>query len=316
MKRTVVTIADVIVDLNIVIPRLPVQADDYQLGSEIFIVPGGTSGNFIIAGQRLGLQMQPIGPVGDDTYGRELVRALKREGIDLSLLHIESDTATTVAVVLIDDSGEHAFLGFVGAKGPAELPDEWRRAIADAGAVFTAAYAFSEMHPHVILDGLATASQARVPLFFDAGPDAPKMSTELVRQIMRHTRVFFATEGEITAMAGTDKYKKAARLFLSQGPEMVVVKRGPAGCHIFAQAGDVNCPGFPVEMRDTTGAGDSFAAAFVYAFLAGYDIRQMGTLANAMGAAKVQKLGAGVNVPTADEVRAILERFNVDLPFR
>lgn len=315
MKRTIVTIADVIVDLNIVIPRLPVQANDYQLIKEVFIVPGGTNGNVIIAGQRLGLQIRPLGSVGDDVYGQELIRALKREGVDLSLLHIEKGEATTVAMVLIDDAGEHAFLGRLGAKGPTELPEEWRRVIAEAGAVFTCTYAFSEMHHNVILDGLAAASEAHVPLFFDAGPDGPKMPADLVRKVMRHTHVFFATEEEIIAMAGTGKYKKAARLFLSLGPEMVVVKRGPTGCHIFAQGGDVNCPAFPVEVRDTTGAGDSFDAAFVYAFLTGYDVREMGTLANAMGAAKVQKLGAGTNVPTVGEVRAILERFNVDLAF-
>ena len=315
MKRIVITIADVIVDVNVVIPRLPVQANDYQLAREMFMVPGGTNGNFIIAGQRLGLQMRPIGPVGDDVYGQELIRALKREGVDLSLLHIEKGKATTVALVLIDDAGEHAFLGHVGTKGPKELPDEWRRAIADADAVFTTTYAFSEMQHDVILDGLAAATKAHVPLFFDAGPDGPKMPADLVSQIMRHTRVFFATEEEITAMAGADQYLTAVRLFLSLGPEMVVVKRGPAGCHIFAQGGDVNCPGFPVDVRDTTGAGDSFVAAFVYAFLAGYDVRGMGTLANAMGAAKVQKLGTGTNLPTADEVRAILQRFDVDLAF-
>jgi sugar/nucleoside kinase (ribokinase family) len=280
----------------------------------MFIGPGG-NGNFIIAGQRLGLQMHPLSPVGDDAYGRTLIRVLKKEGVDLSLLHIERDSATTVCVVLIDDAGEHVFLGYMGAKGPTELPEAWRRAIVEAGATFTSAYAFSEMYHQVILDGLAAANEAGVPLFFDAGPEGHQMPADLLSRVMGHTRVFMATDEEIAAMAGTDDYPQAAGLFLSQGPEMVVVKLGPAGCRIFAQGGNIECPGFPVEVRDTTGAGDAFDAAFVYAFLAGYDIRQMGTLANAMGAAKVQKLGGGANVPTADEVRAILERFDVDLFF-
>jgi ribokinase len=306
MKRDVVTIADVVADLNLVIPRLPVQADEHQLVREMFLGPGG-NGNFIIAGQRLGLQMRPIAPIGDDVYGQELIRALKREDVDLSLLHIEQGGDTTVCVVLIDDAGEHVFLGRLGAKGPAELPDEWRRAIAAADAVFTSAYALGEMHPNVVLDGMAAASEARVPLFFDAGAEGLKMPPDLVDQVMQHTQVLFATEDESTAMAGTEKYETAARLLLSQGPEMVVIKRGAAGCHIFAQGGDVECPGFPIEVRDTTG--------FVYAFLAGFGLREMGMLANAVGAAKVQKLGAGANVPTADEVRAVLRRFKLELPF-
>jgi len=315
MKPVVVTIADVIVDLNVAIPSLPIEADTIQYASQVFAVPGGTNGNFIIAGQRLGLQMRPIGPVGDDFFGKELIRGLKLEGVDLSLLQIDPGTATTISLVLVDDAGAHAFLGHVGAKGPRELPAEWRQAVIEADAVFTAGYAFSEMHPPVILEAIAATAAAGVPFFFDAGPQALVMPVDDLRQVMGRTRVLLATEGEIVTLAGVDDYAAAARLFLSQGPEMVVVKLGPAGCHVFAQGGDVRCPGFPVAVRDTTGAGDSFAAAFVYAYLMGYDVRQMGTLANAMGAAKVQKLGSGTSLPTPDEIRAVLNRFNVDLEF-
>ena len=70
MKRDVITIADLVADLNLVIPRLPLRANEHQPVREMFIVPGG-NGNFIIAGQRLGLRMRPISPVGDDGYGNK-----------------------------------------------------------------------------------------------------------------------------------------------------------------------------------------------------------------------------------------------------
>jgi sugar/nucleoside kinase (ribokinase family) len=70
--------------------------------------------------------------------------------------------------------------------------------------------------------------------------------------------------------------------------------------------------GYPVDALDTTGAGDSLDAAVIDGFLRRLPLPALGTLANAVGAAKVQKLGTGRNMPTRDEVRAILKRFGVE----
>jgi sugar/nucleoside kinase (ribokinase family) len=63
---------------------------------------------------------------------------------------------------------------------------------------------------------------------------------------------------------------------------------------------------------DATGAGDSLAGGVIFGFLKGLALTDLGVLANAIGAAKVQKRGAGLNVPTAAEVRAVLQRFGED----
>jgi sugar/nucleoside kinase (ribokinase family) len=68
-------------------------------------------------------------------------------------------------------------------------------------------------------------------------------------------------------------------------------------------------PGFPVEAVDATGAGDSLDAAVLYGYLRGLSLPALGALGNATGAAKVQKLGTGHNLPTMNEVAAVLKRF-------
>ena len=67
------------------------------------------------------------------------------------------------------------------------------------------------------------------------------------------------------------------------------------------------------ELRDATGAGDSFAGAAIFGYLNGLSLRQIGTLGNAAGAAKIQKLGTGHNMPTPEEIQGILTRFDVPL---
>ena len=74
-------------------------------------------------------------------------------------------------------------------------------------------------------------------------------------------------------------------------------------------------PGFPVKVCDTSAAGDSFDAAFIYAYIQQWPLRQITAFANAMGAAKVRKFGTGRQVPTSDEVRQVLEEFSVSVPF-
>jgi len=68
-------------------------------------------------------------------------------------------------------------------------------------------------------------------------------------------------------------------------------------------------------VRDTSAAGDSFDAAFIYAYLRGWSLADVAAFANAVGAAKVQKIGSGTQVPTADEVRAVLKKYGVPLDF-
>ena len=93
----------------------------------------------------------------------------------------------------------------------------------------------------------------------------------------------------------------------SEHLKLVVVKRGSAGSIVWTAGGQrAEHPGFKVPLVDSTAAGDSFAAAFIAAWLQGRPLADVLAIANAMGAAKVQKPGSGRQVPTLAEVRAVL----------
>ena len=103
---------------------------------------------------------------------------------------------------------------------------------------------------------------------------------------------------------------------LDLGPDMVVVKQGAAGCTIYERGQEpVVVPGYPVPVRDTSAAGDSFDAGFIVGAGWGWSSVECAKLANAVGAAKVQKLGGGRNVPTRADVQAVIEQFQVDMSF-
>lgn len=314
MKLEVVSFGDVVADINIAIPHLPVQANEHQTAHDMFVGPGGSC-NFMIAGAQLGLTMHALGSIGDDIYGRQLISVLKRQRVDVSALHMVEGMRTTSVVVIIDEAGEHVFIGVLGAKGPETLPPSWREIISWTHAFFTSGWTHRLMWPQVVLDALHTARVNDVPVFFDVSPEVPSIDPDWLAEVLHRTTVLLLTQEEAEQMTGMGQAEEAGRALLARGPEMVVVKLGPGGCNIITATESVVCQAFPVKVRDTTGAGDAFDAACVYAHLVGYGLKEMGTFANAVGAAKVQKLGAGVNVPTADEVRAILQRFDVPVDF-
>ena len=92
------------------------------------------------------------------------------------------------------------------------------------------------------------------------------------------------------------------------GPELLVVTQGERGCQVWTVDDQLRAPGFAVQAVDTTGAGDAFHGAFIYAMLQRWDLYQVATFANAVAAINCQTLGGRRGLPTLAEVQALLER--------
>ena len=313
---TIVSLGDLVTDVVIHIPHLPVQAAQHQLADRFSIEPGG-AGNFLIAGARLGMRMVALGALGDDAFGRITTDILVQEGVDMRGLIVAPGSSTTSVAVLADQTGQHVFLGKYGEGPLIEMPDEWVKPATTADALFAFGYSLQEERfSSTCLRTMQLASQHDVPVFFDPGPEMVRTTQVQRDEAVRLSRVLLMTEEEIPFLAGGRTGLEAARALLEKGPELVCVKRGDRGCVLFGREQEAVHPGFPVPLRDTAAAGDSFAAAFIYAYLSGWDLESIAAFANAMGAAKVQKIGSGTQVPNRAEVQAVLDLYNVDLKIR
>src|SRR5436309_14910813 len=101
----VVVIGSVNVDLVVRLPRLPHPGE--TVGDGVFTVtPGGKGGNQAVAAARLGARVALVAALGDDDHGRTARADLEREGVDTRFVGTAS-TATGVAVVLVDETGEN-----------------------------------------------------------------------------------------------------------------------------------------------------------------------------------------------------------------
>ncbi len=303
----ILSIGDLVADIIVSIPTLPAEAGQHQIADEIQLEPGGNA-NFLIAGARLGYPMAALGVLGKDEWGHRVAALVRAEGVDLSAVQ-HSGTTTTV-IVLVSQANDHVFLGKNGYGSKIELGQVEIELVKQAKAIFFTGYALAETGlVDIILTTLQEAKQAKIPIYFDPSPQMAQVPTGLRQQILPLINTIFTTQEEIPLLVDNGSVAN----LMTQGPQTVVVKKGAAGCTVYNSDGQFTVLGYAVPVVDTEAAGDSFNAAFMVAQQWGWPLKECATLANAVGAAKVQKLGGGRQVPTLTEIRAILEQFETDI---
>ncbi|HIH89259.1 TPA: carbohydrate kinase family protein, partial [Candidatus Bathyarchaeota archaeon] len=153
-------------------------------------------------------------------------------------------------------------------------------------------------------------------VFFDPSPIADKIQKEKLIEAVKSTDTLILNDREMGLVATALGVESEPASLIRLGAKRVVLKRGSDGCSIHTSKEMRDYPGFKVKVVDTTGAGDSFDAAIVYGILRGWNEADTATLANAVGAVKVGKKAAGRNVPTLEEVKALLAEHRKPLAAR
>ena len=315
-KWDLATLGDLMADLIVPLPTLPIKAGRHQLAQWMRLEAGGTCNTLIMA-QRLGLRTVAVGVMSTDPIGRHVRSALEAEGVDLTGLYLSTEVRTSPAIVLVDDQGEHVFIGSLERVPHPPFVESWPVILRASRRVFATGYAMfmaSLLGRDHVLQGLSIAREADCRIYFDVGPLEYRGAGDAIARGFALTDVVLATVEELSAWTGVADPLHAARAILDHGPSRVVVKAGAAGCHIVAREGEQHCPGFPVRMRDTVGAGDAFAAGFMAAEAAGCSPYEAGMIANAVGAAAVTQVGTGRLLPQRTKVAELLGTRGMVLP--
>jgi len=289
------------------IERLPVEAERVQNIHAISVEPGG-AGNFLITAARLGAHAIAFGTIGEDDYGQAVHDILLTENIDVRTVQRGVGSVNVLVLVMVDDAGQHVFLVRDGAGELYDIDAASRDAIRTADAFFLPGYALHERRVGpVALDATRFAHTCGVPVMNDLGPIVGEASVrEQALEIVRMSIVSLLTADEAVRFTAEPTYADAARWLLARGTRHVIIKRGAEGCAVFSQDGGVHdVLGIRVPVRDTTAAGDSFAAGFVVDWLDHHDVYAAARFANCVGAAKVQKVGSGRHCPTRAEIEAV-----------
>jgi sugar/nucleoside kinase (ribokinase family) len=301
----IIVFGDMLADLCLQVSEFPLNAGDLHRTEFVELGPGG-SANVAIMLARLGRPVAAMGEVGDDEVGGIVRRGLEAEGVDVRSLTVTAGGRTPLACVLVDQHGEPAYAGYPGQLHIGQILDAWDPHLLEAEAVFCDGWAEHPGAARMAVDVLRRAKMRSAATFFDPGPGNPSLDNGWHRQALAAAQVVLVNEQEGQRLTGQADAHRAAAALLKSGPDLVVVKRGRLGCLLRRADETQESPGFRVRAVDTTGAGDSVAAAVIDGHLRRLPLAELGILANATGAAKVQKRGTGRQMPTRAEVRSVL----------
>ena len=285
------------------------------MSPQLLLEPGGAC-TTLLAARHFGLEAVALGAVGDDAQGRMLLEMLGAAGVVTGALLRPAGSGTTTVVALGDRrQGGHVFLGHYGDGPPVHLTPAAKAELMAADAVYVAGYSLVEERLRPLVAGiLGDRDEATAPLYVDVGPFLGQLTQPEVYGILAAADVLLLTEEEIPFVAAGGTGVAACRRLLDDYPDLLIVlKKGAEGCQILSADLDLACAGFPVTLVDSIGAGDAFAAAFIWAKLSGYSLEDCGTIGNAMGAASVRRPGAGRNVPRREDVQQVLDQFNTGI---
>ena len=315
MPLDAVTVGDSVVDIFIPVPRFPAGNEDSVVGEGMTRQLGGAS-NFLIQARRLGLATGIVDCVGDDDLGSFFVDGLRSEGVDVSRISLEEGVRTASCICMVDDRGDHAYISFPGATDhltPGHIEPEYIRL---SRLLYVSGYTLAT--PPLrdsVLRSVDIAREADVPIFFDPSPVIDRVEKGVREEVIEASELVSLNLRELELLTDLPDADGASQVLLERGAEAVVLKLGGDGCAVVSASGQKRVPGFDVRAVDTTGAGDAFNAALAYGHLVGWPLEKAARFANAVGAVKVTKMGAGANVPTRAEIIGFLAERSLGAEF-
>lgn len=259
---------------------------------------GGKGANQAVAAARAGARVAMVGRVGSDDAGARLRDGLAGEGIDVAEVR-RVDAPTGRALIEVDEDGQNRIVVVPGAN------HAWRAGDLPLGLLDGADLVVlqREVPDDVVVAAIhrARGAGARVLLnLAPAGPVAP--------EVLADVDVLVVNESEAADVAGTSEDEvareplAAARMLAQRVREQVVVTLGADGAVHAGRSGEGRVAGVPVEVVDTTAAGDAFVGALATRLADGAPIGEAVRFACAAGAEATTTAGAQPSLPAREAI--------------
>lgn len=288
---------------------------------------GGSPTNIAVGARRLGLNVALLTAVGPDPVGDFILKFLNDEGVDTRFIPRKPGTRSAAVVLGIEPPDKFPLVFYRDNAADIQLTidDVLALPLAETRVFeFAGTNLSREPSRSATLFAAERARQfgATVVLDLDFRPDQwhdPRAFGVAIRSALPNVDIVLGTEDEINAAVLADPKQiemqssqvsdahvagdtlRAISTLLSLGPRALAEKRGAHGARVHLSNGEVtDAPGFPVEIYNILGAGDAFAAGFIFGIVHAWDWRRAARLGNACGAIVVTEHGCANFMPTFD----------------
>jgi len=276
------------------------------LAEDAVIVPGSSSMICAMGLARLGNKVAFTGKLGTDDWGDACVSALRDAGIDVAAVRRDASLRTGITASF-STSTDRALVTFPGAIAAPRADDIGEELLAAADHLHVSSYYLQRALQPQLRTLFARAGALGLSTSLDPGFDPEQRWGNEWPSLLAAVDVFLPNDVELAGISGRASIPDALRA-LANDRTRIVVKRGRHGCATLDDAGKlIEAPALAVEAVDSTGAGDSFDAGFLHAWLGGLPLLDALRWGNACGALSTRGVGGTARQADTAEVQVLLQ---------
>lgn len=271
----------------------------------ITLTTGGNVCNTGIALHKLGCRVAACGRVGDDALGKAIREMLQQSGMDVSAVQCDARGQTSATVVAVEPGGERCFFHTPGVT-PLLDADAFRACFDSFSRARWLQVGYFGLLPTLTPDlpRVLAELRSRVPhLKIALDTVNPPADATLLPPILRQVDLFAPSRPEAMQLTGLSDPRAMAAHFRRQMPagSIVAIKLDCDGCYVESDDDSAFVPAYPIQVIDTTGAGDTWFAGLLAGLVRGLSLERSAKLANRTAADCCTAIGASTGVKGYDD---------------
>ena len=273
----------------------------YQL--KIETVPGGSAANTLRAFAFLGGKAILCGKVGKDKHGEMYVQEMNKQGVQTRINNHTKNTGH--AVTFITPDSQRTFSVHLGAALELYKEDILEEDIQKSKILHIEGYQIEGQTKETVLQAIQLAQKNNTLISLDlADPGVIRRNKSFLKELVAKVDIIFLNEEEAKEYTGLQPEEAAKDL--GRYVKTVVVKRGAQGSLIYHHHTLTKIGVFPAKAIDTAGAGDCYAAGFLYGYCQGWELEKAGKLGSLLASRIVEQKGVAIGKLNATEIKSKL----------
>ncbi len=273
-------------------------------------VSGGSAGNTMAGFASLGGKGAYLGKVADDQLGAIFAHDMKASGIDFHYTPLKNGPETARCMIVVTPDAQRSMNTYLGACVEFSEADVDEKVIADSKVIYLEGYLFDKpTAKQAYLKATKAAHEAGtdVALTLSDSFCVERHRTDFQKLVENDTDILFANEAEIIALYQAPNLDVALEQ-VRPHCRIIAVTRSEKGCVIINGGETLEVPAHPVaKVVDTTGAGDQFAAGFLFGLVRGYDLYQCGELGCLAASEVISHVGPRPETALAQLAKSIIK---------
>jgi sugar/nucleoside kinase (ribokinase family) len=258
-------------------------------------ISGGSAANTMVGVASFGGRAAFIGKVAEDEFGRIFRHDIRAAGVSFETPPVNGKAPTSRSLILVTPDGQRTMNTFLGISTDLDHGEVDPELIRNSSYVYLEGYLFDRPEAKAAFHqaaGIAAAAGRKVALTLSDSFCVDRHRAEFLNLIRSGIDILFANESEITALYETPSFDEILR-HVVEDTSLAVLTRSEKGSVIVSKGETIEIAAEPVrKVIDTTGAGDLYAAGFLYGLATGRDLETAGKLGSFAAAEIISYIGA------------------------